>query len=154
MSVYNITVEEYSEKALAIRGEDTKTIKEQLKGIGAKWNANLKNGAGWILPKTKRSQLDSILQTSPSSSSQPKTSKEPTTKLPYVKNSFEKEKYITYEQFLNLVSRVEKLEAMLSCSRSRPSISETKSESTITIESDGEPDERPTHTRLLHPKSS
>lgn len=47
----------YSDKAIALFG-DTKAIKEQIKGIGGRFNPFLNNNgqkeAGWILPATKR----------------------------------------------------------------------------------------------------
>jgi hypothetical protein len=48
-----IIIEDYSEKAIVIRGEKTKEIKEILMDKGGKYNAKLKCGAGWIFPKTK-----------------------------------------------------------------------------------------------------
>lgn len=54
----------YSEKALAIFG-DTKSIKEKLKNIGARYNPYLTHNGnktpGWILPATKQQLLNSII---------------------------------------------------------------------------------------------
>jgi hypothetical protein len=47
----DLICEEYSEKAIVVRGEETKNCKEELKKLGGKYNAHLKNGAGWIFPK-------------------------------------------------------------------------------------------------------
>lgn len=57
-------VVDYSEKAIALIGE-TRDIKEQLKLLGGKFNPylNINNEkvAGWIFPKTKKSELQKIL---------------------------------------------------------------------------------------------
>lgn len=60
----SIEVVNYSEKAIAIFG-DTKSIKEGLKNIGARFNPFLThNGtkqAGWILPATKQALLTNLI---------------------------------------------------------------------------------------------
>ena len=43
---------DYSEKSFAVIG-DTKSIKDELKRLGGKFNFRLSCGAGWIFPKTK-----------------------------------------------------------------------------------------------------
>lgn len=54
------TLVEYSEKALAVFG-DTKSIKEELKAMGGRFNCRLThNGekvAGWVFPKSKEERL-------------------------------------------------------------------------------------------------
>ena len=52
---------EYSEKAVAIVGEGTKKIKDELKKIGAKFNFRLSCGAGWIYPKSRINELTDLL---------------------------------------------------------------------------------------------
>jgi len=52
----DLTVEEYSEKALVVRGE-TQEHKEQLKELGGKWNARLRGGGGWIFSKKKEADV-------------------------------------------------------------------------------------------------
>jgi hypothetical protein len=56
---------EYTDKAVAVFG-DTKSIKDQLKQIGGRFNAYLThNGekrAGWIFPKTKSEELKKIIK--------------------------------------------------------------------------------------------
>lgn len=42
-----LTMAQYSERALVVRG-DTKPLKDKLKSLGGKFNPNLKGGAGWI----------------------------------------------------------------------------------------------------------
>lgn len=60
----DLLVVDYSEKAVAIFG-DTRLVKEQLKEIGARFNPYLnKDGnkcPGWILPKSKKELLQTIL---------------------------------------------------------------------------------------------
>jgi hypothetical protein len=56
-----ITVEDYSDKSVVVRGKKTKEIKDSLKQLGGKWNSSLKNGGGWIFPKTKESQVKSLV---------------------------------------------------------------------------------------------
>jgi hypothetical protein len=54
------TMVEYSDKAIAVFG-DTKTIKEELKAMGGRFNSRLTfNGeklAGWIFPKSQEQRL-------------------------------------------------------------------------------------------------
>lgn len=55
---------DYSEKAIALFG-NTREIKDTLKGFGGRFNPRLShNGskkAGWIFPKTKRAELETVL---------------------------------------------------------------------------------------------
>jgi hypothetical protein len=55
---------DYSEKAVALFG-NTKPLKEKLKELGGRFNPFLNNNgekmAGWIFPKSKLSQLETIL---------------------------------------------------------------------------------------------
>ena len=51
---------DYSEKAIAVVG-DTREIKDQLKSLGGRFNAKLSCGAGWVFPKTKREELQALL---------------------------------------------------------------------------------------------
>jgi hypothetical protein len=46
----DLKLTDYSEKAIVVRG-DTKEWKEGLKELGGKYNANLRDGGGWIFPK-------------------------------------------------------------------------------------------------------
>lgn len=59
----NITITDYSEKAIVVRGE-TREYRDALSSIGGKWNNNLRDGAGWIFPKTKRQEIERILSRS------------------------------------------------------------------------------------------
>lgn len=40
----------YSEKAIAVVGGDTKQMKDHLKAMGGRFNPRLSCGAGWIFP--------------------------------------------------------------------------------------------------------
>ncbi len=59
-----LEIVDYSEKAVAVFG-DTKTIKDELKSIGGKFNPRLNyNGgkrAGWVFPKSKLGELDKFI---------------------------------------------------------------------------------------------
>ncbi len=56
----DIKMVNYSDRALAIYG-NTYEIKNQLKELGAKFNRNLRDGAGWIVPKSYESQISDII---------------------------------------------------------------------------------------------
>lgn len=56
----NITISNYSSNSIAVEGE-TKKYKEDLKKLGGKYNANLKNGPGWIFPKTSEKDVTSFI---------------------------------------------------------------------------------------------
>lgn len=47
-----LTIKDYSDKAIAIYG-NTKEIKDRLKELGGRFNPHLRDGAGWVFPKTK-----------------------------------------------------------------------------------------------------
>jgi hypothetical protein len=55
---------DYSQKALAIFG-DTRPIKDQLKELGGRFNPKLthedKKIAGWIFSKSKRAEVEKLL---------------------------------------------------------------------------------------------
>ena len=64
----DIYIEEYSERAMVVRG-DTKKYKEQLKELKCKFNPSLKNGPGWIFSKKRQSEIEEFIEgiTPPSS---------------------------------------------------------------------------------------
>jgi hypothetical protein len=49
-----LVLENYSEKAILLKGDKTKEFKENIKSLGGKWNSTLK---GWIFPKTKEPEV-------------------------------------------------------------------------------------------------
>ena len=56
----DITVSDYTNNSIVVQGE-TKKYKEDLKKLGGKYNSNLKNGPGWIFPKTSEKELSSFI---------------------------------------------------------------------------------------------
>ena len=57
----DLNCSEYSEKAIVVRGESTKTYKENLKTLGGKYNASLRGGAGWIFSKTSEGKVNKFI---------------------------------------------------------------------------------------------
>lgn len=57
----DLNCSEYSEKAIVVRGESTKTYKDNLKTLGGKYNASLKGGAGWIFSKTSEAKVNKFI---------------------------------------------------------------------------------------------
>ncbi len=59
-----IEIVDYTEKSIAVFG-NTFLIKEKLKELGGKYNANLKKGEekvpGWILTKSKKNEVSKII---------------------------------------------------------------------------------------------
>lgn len=61
VTVSGITVSEYSEKAIVVRGEGTKDIKDRLKELGGRFNFRLQGGAGWIFSKKSQDKVTELL---------------------------------------------------------------------------------------------
>lgn len=57
----NVRIVDYSDKSIAIYG-DTKPIKDDLKSLGGRFNPKLKDGPGWIFPKSKESEVANLLE--------------------------------------------------------------------------------------------
>lgn len=55
-----VSIVDYSAKAIAVIG-DTKPIKDQLKDLGGKFNFRLSCGAGWVFPKSKLTDVQTLL---------------------------------------------------------------------------------------------
>lgn len=51
---------DYSDNAIAVVG-DTRSIKDELKRMGGRFNGKLRCGAGWVFPKSKREQVEAFL---------------------------------------------------------------------------------------------
>jgi len=119
MSQEQITIESYSEKAIAVFG-DTKPIKDHLIAMNGKFNPSLRgNGdekrAGWIFPKTKLDEVTKLVNNAKSNQLPQITEKKTTT---YTKKETPQTDFqITKEMYLALVSRVERLEAELAISK-------------------------------------
>lgn len=56
-----LTVSEYSERAIVVRGE-TKPHKDALRNIGGKFNPHLRDGAGWIFSKHQWEAVNFFVQ--------------------------------------------------------------------------------------------
>jgi hypothetical protein len=56
----NLTITDYSDKSFVVRG-DTKIHKEELKRLSGLFNANLRDGAGWIFSKSKRDDVEKYI---------------------------------------------------------------------------------------------
>ena len=123
----SITVEQYSEKAIVVRG-NTIPYKEKLLSVGGKWNKMLKGGEGWIFPLTKKPVVEKLLSEPPtvyedssdssssssSSSSSTYKSKQNNYKTSKsVSNESSSEVVLTKKEYLHLISRIERLEQLL-----------------------------------------
>jgi hypothetical protein len=165
----SLFVEVYSEKAIVLRGaqEQHRSILEANKGM---FNARLKGGSGWIFPKFMKNQIEALVQqiesgvelgppakaaTAASSSADPEVSK---------------------KEYLALVSRVERLEALIeqltrgaSFPVEIPKLAATASSSSFStvahaplldsipledLEVDFEDDEEPPKKKLSRPKKT
>ena len=51
----------YSERSIAVTGEETKLYKEDFKSMGGKYNANLSCGPGWIFSIKAAPQVQTFL---------------------------------------------------------------------------------------------
>ncbi len=56
----DITIADYTDKSIVVQG-DTRKYKEDLKKLGGKYNGMLKNGPGWIFPKSNEGELRSFI---------------------------------------------------------------------------------------------
>jgi hypothetical protein len=52
----NISLEEYTDRSVVVRGE-TRQYKEDLKKLGGKYNSRLRGEPGWIFPKSKQNDI-------------------------------------------------------------------------------------------------
>lgn len=71
----NLQIVDYSEKAIALIG-DTKTIKDQLKRMGGRFNPRLSCGIGWIFPKSKLAEVQKFVEVGEMHKVEPKTKKD------------------------------------------------------------------------------
>lgn len=56
------TIIYYTEKSFVLTGEKTKDIKEEIKGLGGKWNGSLKCGKGWIFSMKHEAKVKEFLK--------------------------------------------------------------------------------------------
>ena len=118
----SITIEQYSEKAIVVRG-NTIPYKDKLLSIGGKWNKMLKGGEGWIFPLTKKPIVEKTLSEPPSTvpidneDDSVNENKESSYKK-YTRNSSNSvssssEVVLTKKEYLHLISRIERLEQII-----------------------------------------
>jgi hypothetical protein len=144
----SITIESYSEKAIAVFGE-TKPIKDYLLQLNGKFNPSLKGQgdekrAGWIFPKTKQSEVQKILDqyknNELSTGSQvPGLAESKSSSSTYKSKAVKQENEFefTKDMYLALVTRIEKLEtenALLKKIVSNNSIQDSKVKITKTAQ--------------------
>src|SRR5690242_20622541 len=89
----SLNFEEYGEKYYVIKG-NAYPYKDKIKMLGAKWNPDLKV---WVFPKNLKSKFEESLPVNNNTEQKDEN----------IKNS------ITKTDFLNLLSRVERLEQLL-----------------------------------------
>lgn len=58
----DIAMLDYSEKAFIVRGEGTRAIKDDLRGLGGMFNFRLQGGPAWVFSKTKLDKVMNYLQ--------------------------------------------------------------------------------------------
>ena len=59
-SFNDLYIEQYTEKSIVVRG-DTIKYKYDLKVLGGKYNANLRDSPGWIFPKTSEKNIKNFI---------------------------------------------------------------------------------------------
>lgn len=57
----DISIEEYSDLSIVVRG-DTRKYKEDLKKLGGKYNSRLRGEPGWIFPKSKQNDIAKFIK--------------------------------------------------------------------------------------------
>ena len=123
----SVTVEQYTEKSIVVRG-NTIPYKNKLLSLGGKWNKMLRGGEGWIFPLTKKSIVEQALS-DPSSMTQGEnstygneTSYEKSQSLTtepkkrtstFISSPNLSEIVLSKKEYLHLISRVEKTEQLI-----------------------------------------
>lgn len=54
-----LTFEQYNAKSLVVRGDRDK-FSSHMKLLGGRWNSKLKGGPGWLVPLSKKEELESL----------------------------------------------------------------------------------------------
>ena len=128
MSQDSVYIVDYTEKAIAVFG-DTKVMKDHLASLGGKFNPSLRGNnddkkPGWIFPKTKRSEVQSLLDKIKSgqidiSEAPPSLETKASQKISASKStrSVDDNFIFSKEMYLSLVSRIEKLETELALTK-------------------------------------
>jgi hypothetical protein len=110
----SLNIVDYSEKAIAVFGDSTQ-YKVHLLNLNGKYNPSLRQNdqrqAGWIFPKTKKSEVEKLINQinngTITASDQPTEHKEYKEK---VDKKYTEKEYVSKQDFMNLVSKVERLE--------------------------------------------
>jgi hypothetical protein len=111
----NIYIVDYSEKAIALFG-DTTDYKTHISNAGGKYNPSLRYNeqrqAGWIFPKTKKAEVEKLVnQIKSGSIEEVKQSVSSTPVREYKKKTETNDcEWVSKQDFMNLVSKVERLE--------------------------------------------
>lgn len=136
----SVYIVDYTEKAIAVFG-DTKVMKDHLSSLGGKFNPSLRGNneekkPGWIFPKTKRSEVQSLLDKIKNgeidvSEPHPFESKAPQ-KTSKVTRAVDDNFIFSKEMYLSLVSRIEKLETELALTKKILFKNDSQSEPTRT----------------------
>ena len=120
----SVIIEQYSEKAIVVRG-NTFPYKEKLLSIGGKWNKSLRGGEGWIFPLKNKPIVEKALSEPPSvisenesrndtsSNSYSNTSSSSKYKTPSKCYNDGSEVVLTKKEYLHLISRIERLEQLI-----------------------------------------
>ena len=120
----SVTVEQYTEKSIVVRG-NTIPYKNKLLSLGGKWNKMLRGGEGWIFPLTKKSMVEqalsdplSMTQVENSTNENNEKSQSSTTEYKkrtstYISSPNSSEIVLSKKEYLHLISRVEKTEQLI-----------------------------------------
>jgi hypothetical protein len=113
-----VSIEDYSERAVVLRG-DTKDYKTEIATAGGKYNPNLRGNPGWVFPKTKIKAVEELANQINDGGIAPTVSNEKAESKTYTRPvskpvSDEYKKMVPYSDYLALLSRVERLEAICS----------------------------------------
>lgn len=137
-----ITVEQYTEKSIVVRG-NTIPYKEKLLSIGGKWNKMLKGGEGWIFPLTKKPIVEKALSEPPSvhtddipvNNDNNITEKKQYKSSTRTKSSIDvsSEVILSKKEYLQLISRIERLEQIVSKYNNDCSSSSSSSASSVSF---------------------
>jgi len=116
----SITVEQYTEKSIVVRG-NTIPYKNKLLSLGGKWNKMLRGGEGWIFPLTKKSTVEQALSEPPMTQGEnsscvnenyEKTETKKRTPT-FISSPNSSEIVLSKKEYLHLISRIEKTEQLL-----------------------------------------
>lgn len=147
-----LIIEKFNDKSIVVRG-NTKPYKEEIKKIGGLWNAKLTGGCGWIFPMSKKSIIEDLSRQIEEGSIKP----EAVESKVYEKYEKKEDKNtVPMKSYLDLLARVERLEAIVSQVDFVKSMKNIKPKETadIVIEEseDEESEEEQKVTRMLRKK--